>query len=211
MKLNCLHEIKHPLIQHKLTKLRDVNTSKKEFKELMKEISILLAYEATKNLPLTYQLVSTPLETFNSPILQDKSPVIVSILRAGIGMVDGILSLIPSASEGHIGLFRDETTLKPSCYYFKIPRNSDDRQFFLCDPMLATGGSVLEAIARLKAEKIEKITLICIVSAPEGINNIHSKYPNLPIFTACVDRQLNQQGYILPGLGDAGDRLFGTK
>lgn len=211
MPSNYVHEIKHPLIQHKLTKLRDVNTSKKEFKELIKEITMLLTYEATKNLPLVFQPTQTPLEIFDSPILAGKKPVILPILRAGIGMVDGILALIPSARVGHIGLFRDEITLQPNCYYFKIPPQSENRHFFICDPMLATGGSAIEAISRLKMEKIKNITLICIVSAPEGIANLHARHPDVPIFTASIDRELNQHGYILPGLGDAGDRLFGTK
>lgn len=211
MNLKNVYTIKHPLIQHKLTKLRDINTSKKEFKELIKEITMLLAYEATKQLPLTLKTIQTPLETFDAPILEGKKPVVLPILRAGIGMIDGILSLIPSARVGHIGLFRDEATLHPICYYFKIPKNSEDRHFFVCDPMLATGGSALETITRLKAEKIKNITFICIIAAPEGLNALHTKYPEIPIFTASIDRCLNESAYIVPGLGDAGDRLFGTK
>lgn len=209
--MHNLYEIKHPLIQHKLTRLRDIRTCKKEFKELVKEITSLLTYEATKNLPLTLETVQTPLETYEAPILEGKKPVVLPILRAGIGMVDGVLSLIPSARVGHIGLFRDEVTLKPHCYYFKIPKNSEDRHFFICDPMLATGGSALEAINRLKIENIKQITLICIVSTAQGVKTIHDTHPEIPIFTANLDRGLNAWGYIVPGLGDAGDRLFGTK
>lgn len=206
-----LYEVRHPLLLHKLSLLRDVNTSKKAFKELVNEITILLVYEATKDLPITQQTINTPLETFYAPMLSGKKPVILPILRAGIGMVDGFLTLIPSARVGHIGLFRNEETLDPQCYYFKIPKQSEDRHFFICDPMLATGGSALEAINHLKALDILKITLLALVAAPEGIRRLTNAHPDVPIFIANLDRQLNEQGYILPGLGDAGDRLFGTK
>ncbi len=210
-KFPTLFQVRHPLLQHKLSLLRQVTTSKKDFKELLTEITILLAYEATKELPMTTQLIRTPLESFDAPVLSGKKPVILPILRAGLGMVDGLLSLIPSARVGHIGLYRDEKTLEPQFYYFKIPKHSKNRHFFICDPMLATGGSSLETINRLKAEGIKKITLICVVAAPEGIKRITKAHPDVPIYTASLDRQLNKQGYIMPGLGDAGDRLFGTK
>lgn len=206
-----LHEVKHPLLQHKLSVLRDVNTNKKGFREILNEITLLLAYEATKNLPLVYKKVQTPLETFESQILQDERVVILPILRAGIGMVDGFLSLLPHALVAHIGLFRNEETLEPQFYYFKMPENSKDKQYFVCDPMLATGGSAVDAIKRLKDEGVRKIIFVCIVASPEGIEQFTKHHPDVPIYTACVDRQLNSKGYILPGLGDAGDRLFGTK
>lgn len=206
-----LYEVRHPLLLHKLSLLRDVSTSKKDFKELVNEITMLLVYEATKDLPMTTQKIKTPLETFDAPVLSGKKPVILPILRAGIGMVDGFLSLIPSARVGHIGLYRNEETLEPQFYYFKIPKQSEDRHFFICDPMLATGGSALETINRLKAEGIKKITLVCLVAAPEGVRRLVKAHPEVPIFIANLDRQLNEHGYILPGLGDAGDRLFGTK
>lgn len=208
---NNFYEVTHPLLQHKLSILRDIHTSKKAFNELVREITTLLAYEVTQNLPLTSKQVETPLETFNAPMLAGKKPVILPILRAGIGMVDGFLSLMPSARIGHIGLFRDEETLKPEFYYFKIPKHHENRHFFVCDPMLATGGSAIETINRLKALDIKQITFVCLVAAPEGVSRLSELHPDVPIYAASLDRQLNEKGYILPGLGDAGDRLFGTK
>lgn len=205
------HEVKHPLIQHKLTLLRDKKTSKKGFNELVREISGLLVYEASRNLPLTTKQIETPLETCELPILAGKKPVILPILRAGLGMVDGILAMMPSARVGHIGLFRDEESLKPVFYFFKIPENCQERHVFICDPMLATGGSALETVTRLKQLNIQKISVICLVAAPEGIVNFCSEHPDIPVYVASLDRQLNENGYILPGLGDAGDRLFGTR
>lgn len=205
------YQIEHPLIAHKLTILRDINTTKKTCKELIDEIAMLMAYEVTKDLPLTTIQTTTPLETFDSPVLAGKKPVILPILRAGLGMVDGFLKLMPSARVGHIGLFRDEATLKPHQYYFKIPSNSDDRHFFICDPMLATGGSAVATINELKKNNITQMTFICLVAAPEGVHYFHQHHPQIPVYAASLDRQLNSHGYILPGLGDAGDRLFGTK
>lgn len=205
------HVVKHPLIAHKLSLLRDVKNSKKTFKELVDEITLFLGYEATKDLPMTTRSIRTPLETFDAPVLAGKKPVILPILRAGIGMVDSLLTLMPSARVGHIGLFRNEETLQPQRYYFKIPKNSEDRHFFICDPMLATGGSMVETVNMLKAEGIRRITALCIVAAPEGARRFFEAHPDVPIFAANLDRQLNEHGYILPGLGDAGDRLFGTK
>lgn len=203
--------VQHPLLQHKLSVLRDINTDKKGFKELINEITILLVYEATKDLPMTIQTISTPLETFEAPVLAGKKPVILTILRAGIGMVDGFLTLMPSARVAHIGLYRDEKTLEPQLYYFKIPPHSKDRQFYICDPMLATGGSAIVAIDKLKEVGVRKITFVCILAAPEGVERLCKAHPDVTVFAACVDRKLNKKGYILPGLGDAGDRMFGTK
>lgn len=206
-----LHVIHHPLLLHKLSVLRDVSTTKKSFYELLNEITLLLAYEATKDLPLKNTIIRTPLQSFESQILADDEVVITPILRAGLGMVSGFLSLLPNARVAHIGLFRDEKTLVPIPYYFKIPENCQDKQYFVCDPMLATGGSISIAVDRLKAEGVKKITFVCIVAAPEGVKHFASKHPDVRIFTAALDQKLNEHGYILPGLGDAGDRLFGTK
>ena len=203
--------VQHPLLQHKLSVLRDKHTNKKEFKELVNEIALLLAYEATKDLPMTTKTVETPLETFEAPVIAGKKQVILPILRAGIGMVDAFLTLMPSARVGHIGLYRDEETLKPHRYYFKIPPNSKDRQFYVCDPMLATGGSAVAAIDQLKKAGIKRISFVCILAAPEGVERLYKHHPDVPIFAAALDRQLNKKGYILPGLGDAGDRMYGTK
>lgn len=205
------HEVQHPLLQHKLSHLRDKNTNKKEFKELVNEISTLLVYEVTKDLPLANKTIETPLETCEMPMLAGKKPVILAILRAGIGMVDGFLSMMPSARVAHIGLYRDEVTLKPHLYYFKIPSHSKDRQFYICDPMLATGGSAVRAIDELKAAGVRKISFVCILAAPEGVERVFQAHPDVPVFAAKLDRKLNKKGYILPGLGDAGDRMFGTK
>ena len=206
-----LYTVEHPLVAHKLTILREKSTPKKTVKELIDEITFLLAYEVTKNLPLTTRQIETPLETMNSPILLGKKPVIVPILRAGIGMVDSFLKLMPGARVGHIGMFRDETTLQPETYYFKIPRNSEDRQYFVCDPMLATGGSALATLDQLKEHGISRIVFVCLFAAPEGAARIFDNHPDVHVYTATLDRQLNDNGYILPGLGDAGDRLFGTQ
>jgi uracil phosphoribosyltransferase len=211
VKFKNFFEVRHPLLQHKLSILRDINTDKKEFNELVNEITILLVYEATKDLPTTLQIVQTPLETCEVPVLAGKKPVILPIMRAGMGMVDGFLTLIPSVRVAHIGLYRDESTLQPQLYYFKIPPHSKDRQFYICDPMLATGGSALAAISKLKSAGVKKIIFVCILAAPEGVEKVFNEHPDVPIFSASLDRKLNKKGYILPGLGDAGDRLYGTK
>jgi len=205
------HLVKHPLIAHKMALLRDQSTSTKTFKELVHEITLFLAYEVTKDLPTTTQIVRTPLESFETTVMAGKKPVILPILRAGIGMVEGFLQLMPSARVGHIGLYRDEATLSPHRYYFKIPAASEDRQFYVCDPMLATGGSACSAIDELKSRQIQRITFVCLVAAPEGVKRLHDRHPDVDIFAAALDRQLSDTGYILPGLGDAGDRLFGTR
>lgn len=203
--------VEHPLIQHKMFFLRDQETSKKKFKELVKEITVLLAYEVTADLPLTSRMVTTPLETFEAPVLSGKKPVILPILRAGLGMVDGFLELIPSARVGHIGLFRNEETLKPERYYFKVPQKGSQRFIFVLDPMLATGGTAVEAVTMLKQEGLKNITFVCLVAAPEGLSHMAKHHPDVSIYAAALDRELNSKGYIMPGLGDAGDRIFGTK
>ncbi|MBN2690211.1 MAG: uracil phosphoribosyltransferase [Gammaproteobacteria bacterium] len=210
-KFKNFYTVTHPLLQHKLSTLRDVKTVTKEFKELVSELTMLLAYEATKDLPMTKARVTTPLETFDAPVLAGRKPVIVPILRAGLGMVEGLLALMPGARVGHIGLFRDEDTLEPQSYYFKIPPNSQERQFYVCDPMLATGGSAVAAVDQLKSEGIRKIAFLCIIAAPEGMEKFCTAHPDVQVYCAGLDRKLNEHGYILPGLGDAGDRIFGTK
>jgi len=203
--------VTHPLIKHKLFHLRDRDTPKKKFKELTKEISLLLAYEATSDLPLTEAEVETPLERTAAPILAGKKSVILPILRAGLGMVDGFLELMPGARVGHIGLFRDEDTLEPQQYYFKIPNEHEQRLFLVLDPMLATGGSASAALSLLRDKGIDNIKLVCLVAAPEGVKRLLADLPDIPVYAAALDRCLNDIGYILPGLGDAGDRLFGTR
>jgi uracil phosphoribosyltransferase len=204
--------LEHALIKHKLTYLRDKNTNPKEFRELVKEVSALIAYEITRDLPLEEIEVETPLMKTKGYILSSKI-TLVSILRAGLIMSDGILNLIPNAKVGHIGMYRDPETLKPVTYYVKLPVSISDTKVFLLDPMLATGGSIVKSIDILieKDVKIENIDVISLVSAPEGIHYIREYYPDVLIYTIAIDERLNDHGYILPGLGDAGDRLFGTK
>lgn len=205
-----LRVVDHPLVQHKMGLLRDEATSKKAFRELVDELSMLLAYEATGDLPLEPVTVRTPLEEMEGRRLAGKKVVLVPILRAGLGMVDGVLRLMPSARVGHVGLYRDHDTLEPHHYYFKIPPEAGARQFIVLDPMLATGGSASAAIAELKENGATDIQLMCLVAAPEGVRQLQADHPDVRIITAALDRQLNEIGYILPGLGDAGDRLFGT-
>jgi uracil phosphoribosyltransferase len=200
----------HPLIQHKLALLRDKRTPTKEFRALVSEIAMLMTYEVTRDLPTWPVEVETPLETAKCRMVAGKKLTLVPILRAGLGMVDGISQLIPSARIGHIGLYRDEQTLKPVRYYFKVPREAS-RDFYLLDPMLATGGSAVAAVQQLKDVGAVRIRLICIVAAPEGVQDMLTAHPDVPVFAAALDRELNQHGYILPGLGDAGDRIFGTR
>lgn len=208
---STFHCVEHPLIKNKMALLRRKSTVQKEFRELIYEITLLLAYEATRDLALTTATIETPLESLVAPCLpRTNKPVIVPILRAGLGMVDAFLTLIPEARVGHIGLYRDDDTLEPHQYYFKIPKDSAKCRVFVCDPMLATGGSVSAAIHQLKQQQVVDIVFVCIVAAPEGLQYLTSEHPELPIYTAGLDRQLNDDGYILPGLGDAGDRLFGT-
>jgi uracil phosphoribosyltransferase len=205
-----LRVVDHPLVQHKMALLRDVSTSKKAFRELVDELSMLLAYEATRELPLEPVTVRTPLDEMEARQISGKKVVLVPILRAGLGMVDAVLRLMPSARVGHVGLYRDHDTLEPHHYYFKIPGQAEARQFIVLDPMLATGGSASAAVAELKAGGARDIQLMCLVAAPEGVRQMQEDHPEVRIITAALDRQLNENGYILPGLGDAGDRLFGT-
>ena len=201
----------HPLITHKLAILRDINTGTKEFRELVTEISTLLVYEAMNDAKLEKVTIETPLEKMDTGMLNEDKYAIVPILRAGMGMVDGVLNVIPNAKIGHIGLYRDEETFKPVEYYYKMPDGITDREVLVIDPMLATGGSASATISRLKQDGVSKIKLLCIVAAPEGIKCIEEDHPDVEIFCATVDRQLNENAYILSGLGDADDRVYGTK
>lgn len=204
--------IEHPLIQHKLTLMRRAETSTAKFRSLMTEISMLLAYEVTRDLPLKYEAINTPMCMMNAPVLAaDKKLVIVSIMRAGQGILDGMLQLMPSARVGHIGLYREPTTLEPVEYYFKVPHDIEERDMVVVDPMVATGNSAAAAVQRLKETNPRSLKLVCLLAAPEGISNFHEQHPDVPIFTAAIDEKLDEHGYIVPGLGDAGDRLFGTK
>ena len=204
--------IGHPLIQHKLTLMRRAETSTAKFRSLMTEISMLLAYEVTRDLPLRYESIKTPLCVMSAPVLaSDKKLVIVSIMRAGQGILDGMLQLMPSARVGHIGLYREPTTLEPVEYYFKVPHDIEERDMLVVDPMIATGNSAAAAVQRLKETGPRSLKLVCLLAAPEGISNFHDQHPDVPIFTAAIDEKLDEHGYIVPGLGDAGDRLFGTK
>ncbi len=203
--------IDHPLIQHKLSILRDKSTPTKVFKELVDEIAMLMAFEATRHLPLESVTIETPLESTHAQRLAGYEPVLVPILRAGLGMVDGIRALMPSARVGHIGLYRNHDTLEPIEYYFKVPPDLEQRDVFVLDPMLATGGSAVDAVAQLKKAGARRLCFLCLVAAPEGAARFCGAHPDVPVFAAALDRQLNENGYILPGLGDAGDRLFGTK
>ena len=203
--------VRHPLVQHKITLLRDRRTPTKIFKELVDEIAMLMAYEATSELSLDPVTVETPLEQATGFQVSGKKLTLVPILRAGLGMVEGILRLVPSARVGHIGLYRDHDTLEPVDYYFKVPSDAAERDFFLLDPMLATGGSAVSAVSSLKRAGGVRIRFLCLVAAPEGVRRLGKAHPDVPIYAGALDRELNAQGYILPGLGDAGDRLFGTR
>ncbi len=203
--------VRHPLVRHKLTLIRDRRTPTKIFKELVDEIAMLMAYEATSDLPLAPAPVETPLEPTTGEQVSGKKLTLVPILRAGLGMVEGILRLVPAARVGHIGLYRDHNTLEPVDYYFKVPGDAAERDFFVLDPMLATGGSAASAVASLKRAGATRIKFLCLVAAPEGVRRLSEAHPDVTIYAAALDRELNAQGYILPGLGDAGDRLFGTR
>ena len=206
------HVIKHPLIEHKLTILRDKNTGTKDFRDLVNELARLLAYEVSRDLPLEDIEIETPLVKSTQKAIAGKKVVIAPILRAGLGMVDGILDLIPAARVGHVGLYRDEETMQPVEYFVKMPSNLEERQVYLVDPMLATGGSAIAAIDSVieRGAKAENIKFICLVAAPEGVKAMQDAHPDVEIFTAGLDEKLNEDAYIVPGLGDAGDRLFGT-
>ncbi|KMK78271.1 uracil phosphoribosyltransferase [Alkalihalobacillus pseudalcaliphilus] len=201
----------HPLIQHKLTYIRDKETGTKEFRELVDEVSGLMAFEITRELPLQEVTVETPVAKAKSKIIAGKKLGLVPILRAGLGMTDGILRMIPAAKVGHVGLYRDPETLKPVEYYVKLPNDVEEREFIVIDPMLATGGSAIEAINSLKKRGAKQIKLMCLVAAPEGVAETQKAHPDVDIYLAALDEKLNDHGYIVPGLGDAGDRLFGTK
>ena len=206
----ALHLIDHPLVQHKLSLMRDKTTSTMKFRELLREISMLMGYEVTRDFPLTYEEIETPLMKMNAPKLAGKKVVIAPILRAGLGMVDGLTELIPSARIGHIGMYRDEETCKPVFYYYKMPADKD-RLVIVTDPMLATGGSACDAIARLKDDGYTSIRLMSLVASPQGVKTVQEQHPDVDIYLAALDEGLNERNYILPGLGDAGDRIFGTK
>ncbi|AAU28308.1 TPA: uracil phosphoribosyltransferase [Legionella pneumophila] len=211
MDFNQVKVINHPLIQHKLTIMRKKETSTVKFRTLMHEVSMLLAYEVTRDLEIEYEEIETPLATMQSPVLKGKKLVFVSILRAGNGLLDGMLQLVPTARIGHIGLYRDPKTLEAVEYYFKLPEHTQDRDVIVVDPMLATGNSAIAAVKEVKALHPKSIKFLCLLASPEGISNFHGEHPDVPIFTAAIDEQLNDHGYIVPGLGDAGDRLYGTK
>lgn len=209
--MSILHVLDHPLIQHKLTIMRQTKTGSKDFRELLDEISLLMGYEVTRDFPLKDIEIETPLTKMKAKTIAGKKVAIVPILRAGLGMVDGLVTLIPVAKIGHIGLYRDPETHLPVVYYCKLPNDISKRLVILCDPMLATGGSACDAIQMLKEKGCTNIRLMCLVSAPEGIEKVQTTHPDVDIYTAAVDEKLNDHAYIVPGLGDAGDRIFGTK
>ena len=208
--MSTVHVMDHPLIQHKISLMRDKNTGSKDFRELLREIAMLMGYEVTRDFPLMYEEIETPLQTMSAPKIAGKKVVVVPILRAGLGMVDGLLNLIPSARVGHIGLYRDEETCKPVFYYYKMPEHKE-RLVIVTDPMLATGGSACDAIERLKRDGFQHIRLMCLVASPQGVKAVRDNHPDVDIYIASLDEGLNERNYILPGLGDAGDRIFGTK
>ena len=206
-----IHHLMHPLIQHKLTLMREKTRSTNSFRRLMNEIGMLMAYEVTRDMTTQLIDIETPLEAMRSPVIDGKKTVFVSIMRAGGGFLDGMLSVVPGARVGHIGLYRDPKTLGAIEYYFKMPQDMHERDAIVLDPMLATGNSAVAAVDRLKETQPKSIRFVCLLAAPEGLKHFASAHPDVPVFTAAIDRALNDHGYIVPGLGDAGDRLFGTK
>ena len=206
-----VHVIDHPLVQHKLTLMRKKDASTNSFRTLLNELAMLMAYEVTRDMPTHQVEIETPLETMMAPMIDGKKLVLVSILRAGTGILDGMLTVVPGARVGHIGLYRDPKTLQAVEYYFKMPKDTQERDVIVVDPMLATGNSAVAAIERVKALKPKSIKFVCLLTCPEGIATLRQAHPDVTIYTAAVDRQLNDHGYILPGLGDAGDRIFGTQ
>lgn len=208
--MNQVHHIRHPLVQHKLTLMRKKEASTNTFRRLLNELATLMAYEVTRDMPTQDVAIETPLEPMMSPVIDGKKLVFVPILRAGLGILDGMLSVVPGARVGHIGLYRDPATLQAVEYYFKMPSDMPERDVILLDPMLATGNSAVAAIDKVKALKPRSVKFVCLLTCPEGIATIHKAHPDVPIYTAAIDRGLNDHGYILPGLGDAGDRIFGT-
>lgn len=206
-----VHVIGHPLVQHKLTLMRSKDTSTSTFRNLLREISMLLAYEVCRDMPTTLYEIETPVATTMAPKLDGKKIVLISVLRAGNGILDGMLQILPSARVGHIGLYRDHQTLEAVEYFYKVPDAMGDRDCIVMDPMLATGNSAAAAITRLKASGPRSIKFVCLLTCPEGLKALHSQHPDVPVYTASIDERLNEKSYIVPGLGDAGDRLFGTK
>ena len=204
-------ELKHPLIEHKLAILRDKKTGTKEFREIISELGELLCYEALKDAKMYETEIETPMEKMKTRKLNEDNYAFVPILRAGTGMLDGIINMVPNAKIGHIGMYRDEETFKPNVYFFKVPKDIEKREVLILDPMLATGGSGLDAIELLKEKGVKKLKFLCIIASPEGIKAIEEKHPDVQIYCISIDRKLNEKAYILPGLGDAGDRIFGTK
>lgn len=209
--MGSVHVIDHPLVQHKLTIMRRKETSVAKFRHLLQEISMLLGYELTRDMPLTHERIETPLMEMDAPTIDGKKVVVVSILRAGGGIVDGILKILPSARVGHVGLYRDPKTLEAVEYYYKMPPNMGDRDAIVVDPMLATGNSAVSALERIQKDGPRSMKFVCLLAAPEGVETLRKAFPDIDIYTAAIDERLNDKGYILPGLGDAGDRLFGTK
>ena len=206
-----VHHIAHPLVQHKLTLMRRRDCSTQDFRQLLNEISMLMAYEVTRDMPTQLADIETPLEPMRSPLIAGKKMVFVNIMRAGGGFLDGMLSVVPGARVGHVGLYRDPATLQAVEYYFKVPADMPERDVIVLDPMLATGHSAIAAVNRLKQRQPRSIRFVCLVAAPEGLRAFHEAHPEVPVYTAAIDRELNDHGYILPGLGDAGDRLYGTR
>ncbi len=209
--MSTVHHITHPLVQHKLTLMRNKEASTNSFRRLLNELASLMAYEVTRDMPMQEVIIETPLETMTSKVIDGKKLVFVSILRAGNGILEGMLNVVPGARVGHIGLYRDPETLKPVEYYFKMPHDMAERDIVVVDPMLATGNSAIAAVDRLKKMDPKSIKFVCLLTCPEGIAAMQAAHPDVDIYTAAIDRQLNDHGYILPGLGDAGDRIFGTK
>ena len=209
--MSNVHLIDHPLVQHKLTLMRRKDASTNSFRRLLNEMSLLMAYEVTRDMPMQEIEIETPLETMQAKVIDGKKLVFVSILRAGNGILDGMLSVVPGARVGHIGLYRDPKTLTAVEYYFKLPQNVEERDLIVVDPMLATGNSAVAAVERLKELNPKSIKFVCLLTCPEGVKTMQTAHPDVPIYTAAIDRQLNEHGYIVPGLGDAGDRIFGTK
>ena len=206
-----IHHLDHPLIQHKLTLMREKTRSTNSFRRLMNEIGMLMAYEVTRDMTTQLIAIETPLEAMRSPVIDGKKTVFVTIMRAGSGFLDGMLNVVPGARVGHIGLYRDPKTLGAIEYYFKMPQDMQERDAIVLDPMLATGNSAVAAVDRLKETRPKSIRFVCLLAAPEGLKHFTSAHPDVPVYTAAIDRELNEHGYIVPGLGDAGDRLFGTK
>jgi len=206
-----VHHITHPLVQHKLTLMRQKDRSTNSFRRLLHEIGMLMAYEVTREMPMHMTEIETPLETMMAPVIDGKKTVFVVVMRAGYGFLDGMLEVVPGARVGHVGLYRDPKTLVAVEYYFKMPHGMNERDAIVLDPMLATGNSAVAAVERLKETRPKSIRFVSLLAAPEGLANFHAHHPDVPVYTAAIDRQLNEHGYIVPGLGDAGDRMFGTK